>query len=312
MRTSVRAALMGLTTALGLTAGAGAAQAQCSLKGLQVLSEGVVVSYDPFDRTADRTQIPLRVTASGCENARLELTVVPEIDSLSSSGRLQASNGAEALPVEMTLDGAAARIVANPLNAFDTTIRPARLAGRSGQIEGQGLQIALPYGAEVAPGRYRARANLVARVLDESGTPGPEVTTPFFVEVDVQASFRLAAGVERARLWLGELTEGGRSEPLTFLAFSNTRYALKVKSERGGRMTLDGVNGADAPGVPYRLSISGNPVDWTDGIGEQMYGRPRLLLRTHEVVATTGAVDSRRPAGDYKDWVTIEISPLIS
>lgn len=312
MRISGYAALTGLTAALALTFSADAAEAQCSLKGLQVLSEGVVVSYDPFDRAGDRTQIPLRVTASGCENARLELTVVPDLDSLSSSGELRASNGSQSLPVEMTLDGAPARIVPNALNAFATTSRPARLSGRSGQIEGQGLRIALPYGVEVAPGRYRARANLIGRVLDEDGTPGPEVTTPFFVEVDVQASFRLAAGVERARLWLGELTEGGRSEPMSFLAFSNTGYALKVRSERGGRMTLDGSDSANAPGVPYGLSISGDAVDWTNGIGEQTHARPRRLLRTHNVVATTGPVDVRRPAGDYMDWVTIEISPLIS
>lgn len=306
-----RRAVLMLGACVGLAA-AGAAQAECKLKGLQVSSDGVVISYDPFDRNPDNTNIPLRFTAPGCDNARLEITVVPEIDSLSPAGTLQASNGGQTLPVELTLGGAEASVSSDAADAFTTATASARLAGRSGQLVGQGLRIELPYGAEVAPGRYRARANLVARAIGEDGEPGDAVSAAFFIEIDVQASFRLAAGVERPRLWLGELTEGEASQPLTFLAFSNTRYALKVRSEHGGRMTLNGANGRNAPGVPYDLRISDRELNWVDGEGELRFSEPRFLLRTHEVVAVTGEVDSRRPAGDYKDWVTIEISPLIS
>lgn len=312
MNINTRRYALAVAAATSLFAEAASAHAQCNLKSLQVVSEGVVVSYDPFDREGNRTTLPIRISTAGCDGARLQLVVVPEIGSLSSSGELEATNGSNSLAVSMTVGGAPARVVSNAIDAFAVSGRPARLAASSGQLEGQGVGIELAYGADVSPGRYRARASLVARALDEDGVPGQSITTPFFVEIDVQPSFRIAAGLERQRLWLGELTEGKRSQPLTFLAFSNTRYILKVRSEHQGRMTLNGSRISDSPGVPYELSISDRDVDWENGEGELEFLRPQFLLRTHEVVATTGEVEDRRPAGDYKDWVTIEISPLIS
>lgn len=286
-------------------------RSDCSIQRLEIRSNLVSFTYDPFDREADPQAIPLRAVTTGCENSRVQLVIVPDPDSLSPAGQLQASNGSQSLSVQATLDGAPAAVATSEINAFSTNSRAGRLAGRSGQLLGEGLRLSLPQGAEVTPGRYRARATVVARV--EGQDPATQVQSePFLIDIDVQPSFRIAAGVERARLWLGELTEGRRSDPLTFLAFSNTRYALKVRSERGGGMTLGGSSQPNAPSVPYSLSISNRPLAWTNGVGAMEFSEPRLLLRTHEVVATTGSVDPNRPAGDYRDWVTIEIAPRIS
>lgn len=66
-----------------------------------------------------------------------------------------------------------------------------------------------------------ARATLLTRALDGKGEATAMIETPFYVEMKVQPSFCLAAGVEQQRLFLGELTSVAESQPMTFNAYSN-------------------------------------------------------------------------------------------
>lgn len=306
-----KALMTAVALAAATLAAAGAAQADCDLTSVRVISDGVVLRYDPFDQDDARGEIQVRLAASdGCANARIEMAVTPDIDSIGQSGSLQARDGVHGVTVQLTSQMGPARVVTEPSSAFNSPAPVGRLSA-SGVLTGQGLRVAAPYGQIVPPGRYRARATLLTRALDREGEATQTVETPFYVEIEVQPSFRLAAGVEQRRLFLGELTAGAESQPMTFNAYSNVGYELKVRSDHRWTMTLNGSSADDAPSVPYRVAISDRNVR-RDGEAASVlrFDQPRQGRRSHELKATTLPF-APQPAGAYQDYITIEISPRL-
>lgn len=305
-----KALMMASALAVATTAGAGAAQADCDLASIRVISDGVVLRYDPFDQDDARGELSVRFSASeACADARIEMAVTPHIDSIGPSGSLEAREGTNGVVVQLASQMGPTRIVTDPLNAFAGPAPAGRLSS-SGMLTGPGLRVAAPYGQIVPPGRYRARATLLARALDAEGTQTNVVETPFYVEIEVQPSFRLAAGVEQ-RLFLGELTAGAESQPMTFNAYSNVGYELKVRSDHRWRMTLAGSNAANAPGVPYRVAISDRLVRREEGEASVLrFDQPRSGRRSHDLKAVALPFDPQ-PAGAYQDFITIEIRPRL-
>lgn len=304
-----KALMTAATLAVATATGAGAAQANCDLGAVSVISDGVVLRYDPFDQDDSRGEIRVRLSANdACADARIEMAVTPDIDSIGPSGSLEAREGANGVVVQLSSQMGPARIVTDPLNAF-TTSAPAGRLSASGSLTGSGLRVSAPYGQIVPPGRYRARATLLTRAVDTEGVATQVVETPFYVEIEVQPSFRLAAGVEQ-RLFLGELKAGADSQPMTFNAYSNVGYELKVRSDHQWRMTLDGSNAADAPAVPYRVAISDRSVRRDGEASVLRFDQPRTGRRSHNLKATALPFDSQ-PAGAYQDFITIEISPRL-
>jgi hypothetical protein len=294
-------------TAASIWALAGAANAACELKSISVPSDGVVIRYDPFDQEETRIEVPIRLRADDCRDARLELAISPEINSQGPGQFLRASDGSRSVDIRLLSQGGEARVVNNPVNAFNSPAPAGRVTG-AGTVSGQPLRVVLSYGQIVAPGRYRAEASLIARVIDGDGRAGQPVQTRFYVDVDVQPSFRLAAGVDR-RLFLGELAEGVQSDPVNFNAFSNIGYDLSVRSYRDWRMTLNGSPGSQAPAVPYEVTLSGQIVSRSASEGVVPFADPpRDGVRNHRLRAKALAF-SPQPAGTYRDWITIEIKP---
>lgn len=303
--TIVKLALAALACGLATSA-----QADCDLKAVNIVSDGVVVRYDPFDMEETPAELVLRISANGCRDARLELAVAPEVNSIGPGGSLQASDGDATVNIRLLSQGAETRVVTEALNAFNSPAPAGRLSS-SGAVTGQPLRAVIPYGQIVSPGRYRAEAVLLTRVIDGDGRAGEPVQTRFHIDVDVQASFRLAAGVDR-RLFLGELVEGAQSEPVTFNAFSNVGYDLRVRSDHDWRMTLDDANGRDAPAVPYEVTLSGQVIDRSRSTAYVPFNDPpRDGVRNHRLRARALAF-SPQPAGEYRDWITIVISPRVS
>ncbi|MFJ6025711.1 hypothetical protein ACIQC9_14050 [Brevundimonas sp. NPDC092305] len=286
---------------------AGAANAACELKSINVPSDGVVIRYDPFDQDETRVEVPIRLRADDCRDARFELAISPLVNSQGPGQTLRASDGSRTIDVRLLSQGGEARVVNNPINAFNSPAPAGRVTG-AGTVSGQPLRVALTYGQVVAPGRYRAEATLFARVIDGDGRAGQPVETRFYVDVDVQPSFRLAAGVDR-RLFLGELAEGVQSDPVNFNAFSNIGYDLSVRSYHDWRMTLNGSLRDEAPGVPYEVTLSGQTVSRSSSDAVVRFATPpQDGVRNHRLRAKALAF-SPQPAGTYRDWITIEIKP---
>lgn len=296
--------------AFATTAAAGAAQADCDLAAVRVISDGVVLRYDPFDQDDARGEISVRLSANdGCADAQIEMAITPNIDSIGPAGTLEARDGANGVTVQLASQMGPARVVTEPLTAFARPAPAGRLSA-SGLLTGPGVRVIAPYGQIVPPGRYRARATLLTRAIDSEGAATDVVETPFYVEIEVQPSFRLAAGVEQ-RLFLGELTPGADSQPMTFNAYSNVGYDLKVRSDHQWRMTLDGSNAGNAPGVPYRVAISDRLVRRESGEASVLrFDEPRAGRRSHTLKATALPFDPQ-PSGVYQDFITIEISPRL-
>lgn len=305
-----KAILTAATLAVATMAGAGAAHADCDLKSVRVVSDGVVLRYDPFDQGDTNGEISVRLSASdACANARLEMAVSPDIDSIGPSGTLQARDGSNGVTLQLMSQMGPTRIVTEPLSAFASPAPVGRLSS-TGVMTGSGLRVAAPYGQVVPPGRYRARATLLTRVLDSEGEATATVETPFYIEIDVQPSFRLAAGVER-ELFLGELTPGAESQPMTFSTYSNVGYELKFRSDHQWRMTLNGEDGAEAPAVPYGVAISNRVVRRNGAEASVLrFDQSRSGRTVHNLKATALPFNSQ-PAGVYRDYITIEISPRL-
>ena len=291
--------------------GAGATQAECELNSVRVISDGVVLRYDPFDQDDARGEIQIRLgSKDGCANARIEMAITPDTDSIGPSGSLQARDGANGVNLQLTSQMGPARIVTDPSNAFSSPAPAGRLSA-SGVLTGPGLRVVTPYGQIVPPGSYRARATLLTRALDADGEATATVETPFYVEIEVQPSFRLAAGVEQQRLFLGELTAGAESQPIIFSAYSNVGYDLRVRSDHRWTMTRNGSKAESAPSVPYRVAISDRQVRRDgDAASVLRFDQPQRGRRSHELKAITLPF-APQPAGSYQDYITIEISPRL-
>ena len=130
-----KALMTAATLAVATATGAGAAQANCDLGAVSVISDGVVLRYDPFDQDDSRGEIRVRLSANdACADARIEMAVTPDIDSIGPSGSLEAREGANGVVVQLSSQMGPARIVTDPLNAFTTSAgsaggRPTQLVG---------------------------------------------------------------------------------------------------------------------------------------------------------------------------------------
>lgn len=285
------------------------AMADCEIRNLRLVGDAAQVRYDPFAR--EETTRPIRVQADvsrECVGGLVELAVFPEPDSQGSGAELVARQGTGTINVALASRGREVRVAALESRAFDGDIGPTQRIETGGLITLDGYEIYAPSGQVVGPGRYVARARLLARVR-KGGDTFEGGRTDFRINVDVDPSYRLAAGAGDRVLALGEIAPGVESTPSSFSAYANVGYELVFTSENHWRLARDGRAGAESGGVPYTLRASGTDV-------ERSAGRSGLTFqsaagdgrRRHELVAVVNPYE-RAAAGRYSDVVTVEIRP---
>jgi hypothetical protein len=280
--------------------GLGAAAADpCAVSAVSVEGGDVTLSYDPFTPIGSDVLLVLHAqTAGDCEGQALEIVIAPDLSNPTPTALLL-FNGSDSLR----------------LGVFDRNNRPAMAPGglaftpgRAARVPLNGagevssadaLQLAIEPGQAARAGEYRARARALVRVAG-----GQDVASvPFDVVASVMPSVGLAAAGDM-HLDLGEI-DAGASAHTRFVAYANTDYELSVSSDHD--WAVIGPNGAR---VPYDLTISGRPVlhQVSSGLA---FGRPTSTgRRVHDMVASVTEFH-RAVAGNYIDFVTIEISPRL-
>ncbi len=280
------------------------AQARASCTPPTVLLAGgqVDVFYDPFafdDVTANvalTVEWPDRGAADQCRRGDIELELVPEDDLTALPGRgFLTASGLRFDLVDDRQQPVSPQGLGSALLSDD---------GMSGTVNPNTLQVAIRRGQPAPPGLHQGRMTLRARSGD-----AVSAEQSVLVNILVEPSVRL--GAETTLVDFGELQEG---ESLTFdvAVFANTGYLITAESENGGSM----VPTAGAPDrnavVPYSLSIGGTPLE-TDAFlqASASFEPPRNGFTSLSVQVLVGRF-GLLPAGVFKDYVTLQITPRVS
>lgn len=108
------------------------------------------------------------------------------------------------------------------------------------------------------------------------------------------------------RLDLGTISPNGvtRSPPFGIRVFSTSPYKLTVTSTNGGVLT----NSAASAEIDYRMDLDGQAVDLGTG-EERFYSEPTGNLGKVMQVRVTVGPQPNKPAGTYRDLITVSVTP---
>lgn len=271
----------------------------CTLAAVSVEGAQVALTYDPFTPAAPSASVPLRIQTSGdCNGRSVEVSVAPDVGNPSPAA-LQLFNGSHTLPVQ--IEDRTGRSVLALSNLTFAPNRTARLPiGANGEVSNSdALTLGIEPGLATQSGEYLGRARVLVRFTDDAHV----LAAPFDISAIVIPSVGLAAAGDM-RLDLGEVRRGARAQT-RFVAYANTDYELNIRSDNGWAIRSGGASG---PGIPYALSVSGREVRQDANDAQVPFHRPRSDgRRVHEMVVTVPSAHNAL-AGEYKDYVTIEIS----
>lgn len=266
-----------------------AAEAACSLRSVTVPGNTVTVSYDPFDAAIADQPIPVTLTGTDCNNRNLFLSIEedPSYPGILVANTVQLGSPPNRLQLILN-DGRSSQ---GSNGFFNVT------------INGATLYLTIPRGQRVAPGEYVGTLQL--RAAENNGRNTDGVSTLLHFRIVVEASVGLAAASGTA-LNLGELGPGATSpQPVTFHAYSNTGYALTVSTDFDLRLLLDPQQTQVA--VPYVLQFDNRML--TSVPAQLEFSNPGDPgFRTHALNAEVAQMPTV-PAGTYRDYITVEISP---
>ena len=271
----------------------------CTLSSVSVPGGQVTADYDPSESQETRAEFALSVISSGCgnRNVPLRLEADPSNPGAMSGGTIRLTSGSNVLEAAIT-DSERGR----PNNGAIVIDLAAN--GTSSQA----LYLVLAAGQQVPPGVYRAR--LLADVLPSVGGSGRDagVTTAFDVIVTVSPLIGLAAATGTG-LDLGEIRAGGSAlSPVTFRAYANINYKLKLTTDY--QLQLRKSPTETDPNVPYVILFNNQSL--TANGAQIAFDKPDSTgFRTHSLDVQVPAL-ALRPAGTYRDYITVEISANVS
>jgi hypothetical protein len=284
---------------------AGAANAECRLDTFQISNGQVFAQYDPFEATSTPTSVPLNSTGnSDCRNANVRITLAADPSTpFALDGAIRLRSGADVLEARL---GDSNGHVTNSLFSSGTPSALLRF-GTAGDVRQGDLRLVLPPGQRVPPGVYTARLIATAQVVDDNGDEGAPRSATFAISVTVRPIVGLAAGTDTT-LNLGILRTGDTAEnPVRFLAYANTGYRLRLSSDHDFAMTLNGRS--NAPSIAYVPVLDRQDVGASNDVE---FADPGFLgFRIHKLNVRVPQLD-RRPAGVYRDYITVEISANVA
>jgi len=284
---------------------AGAAQAECRLSSFRVANGEVFAQYDPFEASSSPTAVDLDSSGStDCRNDRVRITLEADPSTpFALDGTIQLRSGGDILQARLGDSNG------RPTNSLFSSGTPSALLrfGASGDVREGDLKLVLPPGQRVPPGIYTARLVATAQVIGDDGERGQTREASFGISVTVRPAVGLAAGTDTT-LNLGVLHDGSTaSDPVRFLAYANTGYNLRLTSDHDFAMTLDGRN--NTPRIGYVPVLDRHDVE--QGAPGVAFGEPGSSgFRVHRINVRVPQL-ARRPAGLYRDFITVEISANI-
>ena len=213
------------------------------------------------------------------------------------------------------LEGAGERLLYDLRRMPDgpSILSPDYLGSEFSRVDGQfpeGVQsqvlpvyVAIPSSQLVGGGTYSGQA--VIRVFRDE-TSGPELADEDSLAISVPVPSVLnvelaeaAPGVRTMDIDLGSLTDA-MERPVLFEIRSNASIRARIASQNRGKLA----HFAGAPGIPYRLTIGGTPVDLSLPSAEVSITQSRTPQRSLAMaIALDGAEVAA--AGQYADVITV-------
>lgn len=297
-----------LLTAAAAIAFSGSAQAaECQLNQFELGSGIVNSSYDPFDATSNPIQLEIRSSGSpDCANQRVRVSVEPDLSAPTAinGGEITLTSGSDRLVAQ--LSGANGR-AARDTFASGAPTSILRL-GSTGEARSSELALILAAGQRVPPGLYTTRLKVVATPVSDTGRDGRSYTGYADIAIQVKPSVGLAAG-SGTTIDLGTIEDNDiAQEAVTFRAYGNTGYELAFSSDNDFKLVLNGTAGG--PSIKYvpvlgnkELEDTSSPVAFSEP-GNKGFREHRLNVRVPEL--------KRRPAGTYRDYITVKISAVVA
>lgn len=275
-----------------LVASPAAAQGNdCRVDAPEIAPGTVVATYDPFESAVTSVDFAVRIVTAGCppkRNLFLELDPVDPSQSDGTSIRFTGTNGTSLL-------------------GSISDARGGRGHGRGEFFNvTEGLQtfyLTVPSGQVVLPGDYRVRLLAGARL--NNGANSADASRPFDMVIRVGAAIGLAPA-NGAGINLGALVDGDRAEqPVTFDAYANVPYRLRLISDYGYVLRRDGVAGAVGPN--YSPILDDSLVNGAERQRDFATPPSSMWRRRHSLDVTVPTI-AGQSAGTYRDYITVEIS----
>ncbi len=262
----------------------------CTPTLLEVQSGRLYVAYDPFLNQDTSAPVSLDVQPGDCESANVNFDIVSVDDPTAAAAR-----GYE-IASQLRVD-----FVDPQGRSFSNWALPGeRARPRNGARVplSDVFRVLVRRGQAAPPGTYQSQ--FLLRTLDEDGAVLSE--RPFTLVLETLASVRV--GSPLSMLDFGTL-EAGESVRLPMNTFANVTYQIRVDSERGWRLRSD-ENGGD--GVPYSVWLQNTRLDGETASpvaiepGANGFRPLELGVRIEPF--------ANQPAGMYRDYITIEVTPL--
>lgn len=299
-----RAHIAGLAGALAALVFAGQSQA-CDIGRLTLTGGGVSGRYDPIAPTD--AEYPFTLNGPNdpdCAGVRVRISAYPDITQTpAANGFLRLENGSSLL-VSRILDETGR----SNTRGTDALFRGTYALDGSGSVDSDLLHLRLARGQGVPPGTYQGRFRLVIEQLDSSGGVVDSAEIPGLATIDVGALVSLSAawGTD---LDLGVIRSGGRSlAPIRFRAYANTPYEIAIESDNDFELVRGA--GPDADRIDYVPVLSGATLNDGD-VREQDYVQPSGGYRDHTLDVEVPVLPTR-PAGEYRDYMTVRIRAQVS
>jgi len=163
-------------------------------------------------------------------------------------------------------------------------------------------------GQVVSPGEYRAPLIAEERLDNGNNPPGENVVSAFELIIVVGPAVGLAPAIG-TEVDLGELSANDTADnPVQFDAYANVDYELEILSDHGFQLLRGGQAGSEA--IDYSPLLDSVPLptaaprrDFDRPLGEDSRRRHTLNVDVPSI--------SGKPAGDYEDVLTVQISAKV-
>lgn len=301
-------ALIIIGTALALaasaqaTSGSGSGSSSSCTASLGVVSAVPTVFYDPFDGTSESVTFTVEAVNGGSDACTVSLAV----ESAGSSSTRYFRWGAEKLRYQVETPGGD-----DYENNIDAPRGSHTIPGGLGKKVVITLKVKVPSGliAKASP----SYENLLKLRLYRKNGPqlGSDKMVNATADVERRAQVNIAGASSSWGAWgvdeldFNTLTQGEtRSAKVQVRA--TTGVKITVDSENDGVLKHKTLAGAS---VPYALKLNGTVLTLSSGAADLNVSPPVSLDGTsYPMVVTIGDV-SGRPAGSYKDLLTVTVSP---
>lgn len=262
----------------------------CRPAVLGVRSNIIQVRYDPFANTDLAIPVIIDADSGDCANRQVRFDIVAEDQTL------VVSSGAYTLAPGLRVD-----FVDQSGRSFSgfASLGDMGRSSNSGRVPiSDAFRVSLRRGQAVAPGSYATRFYL--RTLGPNGDVVD--MRPFTLALDVLPSVRVSA--EARVIDLGSI-HAGEQQSLDINTFANVDYRITVQSERGWRLRQ---NGGAGTGIPYSLSVGNQALSPTGDSASIDMSPSASGYRALQLGVHVNAFDDQ-PAGTYRDYITIQVTP---